>query len=266
MAAAGNSTQCIQRAACLPLGGHSVWAALPPLPADAGADARPLLLVLAGADGDALFHNRIRVRAGAGTRPRSSPRLTHAGAWQQRGAPGGPGGRGAAVGAGGDAGGGRGARQRERGGQLHAPAGVRRAGGRALGPHGLAAPAVPDARGRARRARPGPGRRRAGARRTHRAPPCPKDDSSLGRPRPQRPAALPGRDVQAGAGSAGAPAPTARRARRSWSSGRSAARRRRPGAAARCTCTTSAVPAGAARRRWWPPFRLPRRTRRAPPR
>jgi len=72
MAAAGNSTQCLQRAACQPLGGHSVWAALPPLPADAGADARPLLLVLAGADGDALFHDRIRVRAGAGTRPRSS--------------------------------------------------------------------------------------------------------------------------------------------------------------------------------------------------
>ena len=72
MAAGGNSSQCIAARACLPLGAHTVWAALPPLPADADADARPLLLVLAGADGDGLFHDQIRVR-----RARSGQTLTH---------------------------------------------------------------------------------------------------------------------------------------------------------------------------------------------
>ncbi|KAK9832610.1 hypothetical protein WJX81_003488 [Elliptochloris bilobata] len=60
MAAAGNASACIAARACLPLGGHSVWATLPPLPANHSTDTLPLVLVLAGADGDALFHDQIR--------------------------------------------------------------------------------------------------------------------------------------------------------------------------------------------------------------
>ena len=62
MMASSNSSHCIAERTCLPLGGHSVWAALPPLPADETADRRPVVLVLAGTDGDALFHDQIRVR------------------------------------------------------------------------------------------------------------------------------------------------------------------------------------------------------------
>ena len=181
MAADGNSSQCIAARTCLPLGAHSVWAALPPLPADADADARPLLLVLAGVDGDGLFHDQIRVRRTSTAR---HPHLPTAATWL-RGCSAGPpqlalsehgdrsvkvvgmagvGRGGASVWAGGDAGGGRGAGQRERGGQLRAARGLCRAGGRALGSHGLAAPAVADARGQPVRARPAPGRCGAGAR------------------------------------------------------------------------------------------------------
>eukprot|EP00887_Chlorella_sp_A99_P003619 scaffold7.g3619.t1 len=60
MQAAGNSSACLAAQTCLPLGGHSVLAALPPLPA-AGAAAvasggASLILALAQADSGAFFH------------------------------------------------------------------------------------------------------------------------------------------------------------------------------------------------------------------
>lgn len=60
MWAAGNASACITQGTCLPLGGHSVWAALPPLPAS-GSDNRPILLVAAGVDSAAFFHDRTKV-------------------------------------------------------------------------------------------------------------------------------------------------------------------------------------------------------------
>ncbi len=70
MDASGNSTACLAAQSCLPLGGHSVLATLPPLPsppangsgapagaaAAAGAGDLPALWVLAQVDTAALFH------------------------------------------------------------------------------------------------------------------------------------------------------------------------------------------------------------------
>ncbi|CAL5224917.1 g7683 [Coccomyxa viridis] len=57
MWAEGNASTCIQAAACLPLGGHSVWAALPPFPAQPAQDSRPITLVTAAIDSTAFFHD-----------------------------------------------------------------------------------------------------------------------------------------------------------------------------------------------------------------
>ena len=51
----GNSSACLAANTCLPLGGHSVAAALPPL---RNGSALPLLWVLAGTDTGSLFHGR----------------------------------------------------------------------------------------------------------------------------------------------------------------------------------------------------------------
>lgn len=55
MDATGNSSACIAARTCLPLGGHSVVAALPPLPPQ-GDDGLPALWVLSQFDSSALFH------------------------------------------------------------------------------------------------------------------------------------------------------------------------------------------------------------------
>ena len=62
MFASGNASECITQGSCLPLGGHSVWAALPPLPVT-GSDNKPVVLVAAGMDSTAFFHARAKVRS-----------------------------------------------------------------------------------------------------------------------------------------------------------------------------------------------------------
>ena len=62
MFATGNASACIAAGSCQPLGGHSVWAALPPLAKPGSEDAKPLTLVLAGVDSTAFFHDRAKVR------------------------------------------------------------------------------------------------------------------------------------------------------------------------------------------------------------
>ena len=57
----GNASACIAAGTCMPLGGHSVVAALPPV--RAGGDAKPVTLVLAGVDSTAFFHDRAKARA-----------------------------------------------------------------------------------------------------------------------------------------------------------------------------------------------------------
>jgi nicastrin len=73
MEATGNSSTCIDSKTCYPLGGYSIWAALPPLPpppmlSTDGEDTRPLeeqeklntlptLLVIAQIDSTSLFHS-----------------------------------------------------------------------------------------------------------------------------------------------------------------------------------------------------------------
>ena len=57
-----SSVMCLAAKSCLPLGGHSVWAAMPPFPKSGDPDRRPVSLVLAGLDGSGFFHDRIRVR------------------------------------------------------------------------------------------------------------------------------------------------------------------------------------------------------------
>lgn len=58
MEASGNSTGCITGQTCLPLGGHSVLATLPPLPPPpATGDGLPAVWVLAQFDSAALFHD-----------------------------------------------------------------------------------------------------------------------------------------------------------------------------------------------------------------
>jgi nicastrin len=61
MYASGNSKTCLAAGTCLPLGGHSVLSAMPPLPAGA-TNAKDVLIVAARMDGDELFHD---VAAGA---------------------------------------------------------------------------------------------------------------------------------------------------------------------------------------------------------
>lgn len=70
MSARHNSSACVAAGACLPLGGHSVWAALPPLPPlpQAGAEgtgepqeALPVTLVVASIDASGLFHDSVMV-------------------------------------------------------------------------------------------------------------------------------------------------------------------------------------------------------------
>ena len=60
MYAAGNASACIAAGSCMPLGGHSVWAALPPVPP--AGDAKSTTLVLAGVDSTAFFHAQAKVR------------------------------------------------------------------------------------------------------------------------------------------------------------------------------------------------------------
>ena len=61
---ADNSSACIQSQTCLPLGGHSVWAAVPPL--QAGAPARQIVLALAPIDSAAFFRSKAVVSTVAG--------------------------------------------------------------------------------------------------------------------------------------------------------------------------------------------------------
>ncbi len=73
MQARHNSSACLHDGTCLPLGGHSVWAAQPPLPPPAAADAAegpkqeaavrlPVTLVLASVDTSGMFHDSLVVR------------------------------------------------------------------------------------------------------------------------------------------------------------------------------------------------------------
>ena len=61
MYAAGNASACVAQGTCTPLGGHSVWAALPPLPRGGRDDGLPITLVLAGVDSTAFFHDAAKV-------------------------------------------------------------------------------------------------------------------------------------------------------------------------------------------------------------
>lgn len=56
-----NSSSCLAAGSCQPLGGHSVWAAMPPFPADGSIDGLPVILVISQADGIGLFHDLIKV-------------------------------------------------------------------------------------------------------------------------------------------------------------------------------------------------------------
>uniref|UniRef100_A0A383VJT7 Nicastrin n=1 Tax=Tetradesmus obliquus TaxID=3088 RepID=A0A383VJT7_TETOB len=65
-ATSANSADCISQGTCKPLGGYSVWAALPPLPAAAAAagaagdDGRPIILVVAQMDSIDMFHDSVQ--------------------------------------------------------------------------------------------------------------------------------------------------------------------------------------------------------------
>lgn len=59
MEAAHNSSACLEAGTCLPLGGHSVAGAVPPLLNTTGAEGNlPLILVLASQDTTAFFHDK----------------------------------------------------------------------------------------------------------------------------------------------------------------------------------------------------------------
>jgi hypothetical protein len=60
MLGGGNASACIEAGTCQPLGGHTVWAALPPLP-KTRQDGRPVTIVAAGIDSSAFFHARAKV-------------------------------------------------------------------------------------------------------------------------------------------------------------------------------------------------------------
>jgi hypothetical protein len=65
MSAKGDSRRCLTDQTCVPLGGHSVWAALPPLPSPGAGDSEgmlPITMVLAQIDGSGLFHDSVKVR------------------------------------------------------------------------------------------------------------------------------------------------------------------------------------------------------------
>jgi hypothetical protein len=55
-----NSVDCIPAKKCLPLGGYSSWASMPPLDTN-GPMTRQQILVLAHWDGNGLFRSRIQV-------------------------------------------------------------------------------------------------------------------------------------------------------------------------------------------------------------
>lgn len=54
MQASGTSSECLPKGTCLPLGGHSVWGALPPLYT---AGSKPIILVVASIDSADMFHD-----------------------------------------------------------------------------------------------------------------------------------------------------------------------------------------------------------------
>ena len=66
---AANSGACIPAGTCKPVGGYSVWSALPPLPtppspaaAVGGSDGKPIILVVAQMDSMDMFHDAVQVR------------------------------------------------------------------------------------------------------------------------------------------------------------------------------------------------------------
>jgi nicastrin len=61
-----NSTNCLANGNCLPLGGHSVWAAMPPINPNE-TDSKPITLVVAQVDSNDVFHDLVQV-GGAGGR------------------------------------------------------------------------------------------------------------------------------------------------------------------------------------------------------
>lgn len=61
MLAKHNSSHCLAKGNCKPLGGFSVWAALPPLD-PAKNNTKPITLVVAQIDGIDMFHDEIVVR------------------------------------------------------------------------------------------------------------------------------------------------------------------------------------------------------------
>jgi hypothetical protein len=67
MLAKHNSSHCLGKGNCKPLGGFSVWAALPPLDPVVN-NTKPITLVVAQIDGIDMFHEEIVVRSCAGTR------------------------------------------------------------------------------------------------------------------------------------------------------------------------------------------------------
>ncbi len=59
MSSSGNASTCIKQQTCQPLGGHSIWAAAPPLPpnADSSPSQLPIIMLLAPVDSDSLFRS-----------------------------------------------------------------------------------------------------------------------------------------------------------------------------------------------------------------
>ncbi|DBA90918.1 TPA: hypothetical protein ACH3X1_016125 [Trebouxia sp. C0004] len=59
MSASGNASTCIKQQTCQPLGGHSIWAAAPPLPptANSSSSQLPIIMLLAPVDSDSLFRS-----------------------------------------------------------------------------------------------------------------------------------------------------------------------------------------------------------------
>eukprot|EP00878_Enallax_costatus_P016016 GHUV01016792.1.p1 GENE.GHUV01016792.1~~GHUV01016792.1.p1 ORF type:complete len:668 (+),score=142.24 GHUV01016792.1:770-2773(+) len=55
-----NSSDCITAGTCKPLGGYSVWSAIPPVPLDPRTDRRPIILVLAQIDSIDMFHDNVQ--------------------------------------------------------------------------------------------------------------------------------------------------------------------------------------------------------------
>ncbi len=57
---APNASACLQQNTCKPVGGYSVWGAVPPLPANSSI-SRPTILVVAQVDSMDFFHDAIQV-------------------------------------------------------------------------------------------------------------------------------------------------------------------------------------------------------------